>query len=246
MDDLTLATDYHFLEDVLRSVESGKRLIQNVVADGAMSSSTHQANNGNNNTNHSDHNKRQRRQDQTPAPALLPLEQQQSIKLNGKQKHFVQRAASKGVTVLIQPSVLQRHKQNKSYSTREGGLFWTVEWRIHRHRHHHDDGDDKQSSLVVDTQLTLVKDDVELMEAWKQCALSSSTDVSLESHHMLLKRIPCPANQPLYIKLSQSSTLETWLRDMSVIEFPTIEMVPSARLDDFPLLVQEEAEETRV
>ena len=78
-------------------------------------------------------------------------------------------------------------------------------------------------------------------DALRQFMDTHKLKINMAVHHLLIKRIPCPANQSLYSELSRQFSLATCLRDRTLIEFPTIEIVPRDQLDQFPLLVQDES-----
>jgi hypothetical protein len=63
----------------------------------------------------------------------------------------------------------------------------------------------------------------------------------IDNLHLLIKKLPCPSNQPRYVKLEKSTaaTLKDALRGMTVIEYPTIEVVQTKDLDKYPRMIQE-------
>jgi hypothetical protein len=70
------------------------------------------------------------------------------------------------------------------------------------------------------------------------------------THVVLLKKLPCPAHQPLYIEISTSSTIRDALQYATVYEYPTFHLVPHGLLSGFPRMitcvVEEEEEEEEV
>ena len=238
MNDSTIQSDYLFLESVLGTLESGRKLIQQ---HGGASASTRRdsghAGTANQPTSSNDNHPHKRPRVDAPSsslpslpPGLVPASLPQQSSMTAKQRHFVQQASQRGVTVLLQPSMMQRSQFNKSYATRQGDLFWTVEWRIHS----------SNNDEAPQTLRTLVKDKVMMDDALRQCLNAHKLDMDMTAHHLLLKCIPCPANQSLYSELSRQFSLSTCLQDRTVVEFPTIEIVPHDRLAQFPLLVQDE------
>jgi hypothetical protein len=278
MDDSTVNSDYHFLEDVLGQVESGKRLLRQV-GEAASAEQAGQAN-----------AKRQRRgQESTEgedevisshpliqsaeasADARLPglAVQQPSAATNAtkspqqhahpKWRHFEQQCTNRGVNLLLMPPGLERHKSNKSHLKKDV-LYWTVEWRIHQsltttaaatESTTPTESTARSSASTLPpvrvllskiSEQTIVRQAIQQVEPSEK---SSSTTVDSEdikdwsNYSLLLKRLPCPSHQPYYVKISDASTLASALKDMTVIEYPTIEVVPVSRSAEFPLAIQD-------
>jgi hypothetical protein len=280
MDDSTINSDYHFLEDVLGQVESGKRLLRQV-GEAASAEQAGQAN-----------AKRQRRglesstdndgsegtsshpliqsAEALAAVARLPglaVQQPSAGTTNSKSpqqhahpkwRHFEQQCTNRGVKLLLMPPGLERHKSNKSHLKKDV-LYWTVEWRIHQSpmtttttaTESTTPRESKARSIThapARVLLSKISEQTIVRLAIQQVEPSVSTtsggdDVKDWSNYsLLLKRLPCPSHQPLYVKISDTSTLATALKDMTVIEYPTIEVVPASRSAEFPLAIQDVSE----
>lgn len=206
MTDLTMQSDYHFLEDIVGNVESSKRSL--------LSSARVNDNN----------NKRAR-----TTTTLATVDHQQHQLLSGptppshpKWRHFQQQAASRGTTVLFLPEGMERHKSNRSH-IKSDKLVWTVEWILEG------TGDAYKRKVMLVSEDSIV---------WEQCRerfLSFDDD----SYTLLLKQLPCPANRATFVQISKSCTLETALKDMTVIEYPTIHVVHSSKLAEFPRAIED-------
>jgi hypothetical protein len=271
MDDSTVNSDYHFLEDVLGQVESGKRLLHQIGDAANTSTGTGQA-------------KRQRQgQDSTEGgkeascshpliqiaefsaarlpvavqqPTTRPPTQQQHS--HPKWRHFQQQCTSRGVNLLLMPPGLERHKSNTSHIKKDV-LYWTVEWRIHtpaatpttataiEGTAHPDSAEsmDRSSSKSPPARVLLSKisEQTIVRQAIQQVELSKlSDDEDWSNYSLLLKRLPCPSHQPVYVEVSDTASLATALKDMTVIEYPTIEVVPASRSTEFPRAIQDVSE----
>jgi hypothetical protein len=265
MDDSTVNSDYHFLEDVLGQVESGKRLLRQV-GEAAAAEQAGQAN-----------AKRQRRGQESAddgeneatathpliqsaeasaAAARLPtLSVQQPAAAtkspqqhaHPKWRHFEQQCTNRGVKLLLMPPGLERHKSNKSHLKKDV-LYWTVEWRIHQSLTTTTATTETESTVARNSsthpsarallskisEQTIVRQALQHVEPLLLDIKESWSDYSL-----LLKRLPCPSHQPFYVEISDTATLASALKDMTVIEYPTIEVVPVSRSAEFPLAIQD-------
>lgn len=207
MNDATLQSDYHFLETVLASMETGKRLIEEQGG------------------NHQVGNKRPRRgplveEKAPPATKHTLLAPQSNVPAQGKWRAFQQAAAAAGVKVVFMPEGMARHRSNRS-SVKKGALYWTVEIAVHKEDR--TQGPIRRLVHGVDPEKTL----------------TSIVGGELGSQSLLIRRLPCPSNQPNYVKLSNDATLATALRYMTVIEYPTIEVVPDSCLEDFHRAIED-------
>jgi hypothetical protein len=277
MDDSTINSDYHFLNDVLGEVESGKRLLRQV----GETSSAEQAGQA----------KRQRRGQESAdgdnealpshpliqsaeasvaARLTLPgvaVQQPTTTKspqqhVNPKWRQFQQQCSSRGVNLLLMPPGLERHKSNKSHLKKDV-LYWTVEWRIHSPATtiaaaattaFTTPTDAPKSMTSTSThpparvllskisEQTIVRNAIQQVESSKSIPSTSDGDDSVKdwsNYSLLLKRLPCPSHQPFYVEISDTATLASAIKDMTVIEYPTIEVVPVSRSAEFPLAIQD-------
>ena len=251
MDDATLASDYHFLEDVVGSVDAGKRLLRRV---GAAA--------GGSKTNAGTSNKRRRHDDSEetdaaaaePAHALLQaasvdpskrqiiLPPQQSSApaphrgpqplqhLPPRWRTFQRLAAARQTTVLFMPNGMERHRSNRSCAKKDV-LHWTIEWRLHSE----ENKDEQKRTKTTQTPETSVVGEV------LRSLLAEGS--SLESVSILLKRLPSHSNRPTYAELSSALTVREALHRATVYEYPTLDVVPHGRLADFPRLIAVQADD---
>jgi hypothetical protein len=125
--------------------------------------------------------------------------------------------------LLLMPPGMQRHKSNTSwYHAKTDTFYWKVDFVIHG----------APTSVL---SLPKISEHANLSEE-----LANAMPGISKSAHLLIKRLPCQTSSPLYVELDRKmSTLNTALQDMTVIEYPTIEVVPSGMLDRFPRYIQE-------
>ena len=225
MSDQTIQSDYHFLEDVLKAVDGGKRLLKDVGA--TLTQQPHQKNS---------HDMRHTEDESSvPLHPMLriqerhdeeePSNKRQRTSIAPKWQQLVQQADLRGTTLVLMPPGMQRHVSNTTwYHSKTNILYWKVDFVIHQ---------DNNSTRIISIPKLDENANVteELKKPWPQYT---------NEHHLLLKRLPCPSNQPTYVELDrQTSTLKSALRNQTVIEYPTIELVPTTRLSQFPLSIEE-------
>jgi hypothetical protein len=205
MSDFNIRSDYHFLEDVLTNIDGGKRLLRYMGA-------------------------AQYEPRKEGVPLIHPMMQlpqenddNEPQSKRPRTNRLVQKAEERGVTLLLMPPGMQRHKSNTSwYHAKTDTFYWKVDFVIHG----------APTSVL---SLPKLSEHDNLSEE-----LSKALPDTSNSTHLLIKRLPCRSNSPSYIELERkASTLNTALRDMTVIEYPTIEVVPLGLLDRFPRYIQE-------
>lgn len=130
-------------------------------------------------------------------------------------------AASKSIQILFQPQGMQRRTTNRSFA-KGSVIHWTVEVCLH--------GVDKS----IQRDLIQVPDDMNLQDA-----LTVAHFLLPAHHNVVTKKIPCPSRQPLYVQVDcRTNHLANALQDLTVIEYPTLEVIPIERLAEFPLAIE--------
>lgn len=219
MDDSTLQSDFFFLENVLQTVDGGKRLLkdmgarasggpQSLVAEITIPSADEQA----------------------------PASKKQKVMndLPPKWRRLVEQAKERDITLLLMPPGMHRHKSNTThYVAKTESILWRLEFLVH------DDKDDAshQPKVLINNKVT---EESKLMDEWNK-HMNNFVD---EDYHFLLKKLPCPSNKPQYVKIDKQGTLKDTLKGMTVIEYPSICVVKTKDLEKFPLLIQEVKTET--
>ena len=223
MNDATMQSDYHFLEDVLQTVDGGKRLLRNV---GAASTQQQQHENSTNETKNDGESVfvhpmlkiQQVNDEEEPQP--------KRHRSNNKWQRLVQQAELRATTLMLMPSGMQRHATNTTwYHQKTDTMYWKVDLNIH-------EADNTRSSRLV--SIAKLDENATLGDELKKAFPSLNTD-----YHLLLKQLPCPSNQPRFIELDRETTLKNALRDQTIIEYPTIEVVPTQALPKFPRAIEE-------
>jgi hypothetical protein len=169
--------------------------------------------------------------------AAAAAAQDRQAGLSNLQNH----ARHRGVTMLRLPSFMERHKRNET-CIRNKMIYWTVEWRLYPD-HDADDQHDKHNSLgaVKTTTVAQTCETTVLFDELRRLLQLENADAQLLAchHSLLLKHELSPANAPKYSMVASSSaTLADALTDQTIIEFPTVHVVPPTKLKDFPLLIQ--------
>jgi hypothetical protein len=241
MTDERLVSDYHFLEDVLRTMDTGKRVLRQTTGGGVVD-------------DRGGH-KRPRRpleaEDDatssgrpahplltasTVASTTLPLphqrqSQQDLSHLAPKWRHMARQTGQRRITLLFLPAGMQRRLHNQSYHVQKKDcLHWTVEWILHT--------DDATAAPRI--VRTTVSEQSALRDALPS-VLFRGQDATPHTGllHVLIQQIP----RATYATLSLDSTLREALVDLTVIEFPTLCLVTPARLSGFSIAVQAVGEE---
>jgi hypothetical protein len=199
MSDTTLTSDYFFLEDVMRHVKKPRLSL-------AIHTST---------TEPETHPLLQKI-DRTGSDRFQRLPQH----LPQKMRKLVQAAASRGTRILIQPSGLSRHQENRSYVNKEGIIYWSVEILIYRERDDANQCCEKKERILAGpfAETSRVRDVV-------------PTTIPTGCSYYL-RRFPSVVHQPIHV----DSTWKEILQDMTLIEFPTLYIGPQTK---FPQAITE-------
>jgi hypothetical protein len=260
MTDEMLQSDYHFLEEVLGTVDSSKRLLRHVGATAGAQTTGRRFKSPKTAT-------RDGQDSEAPLPlppphALLQLEKEANgqaasvdarlVVVGPSSGKFQNLAASRGVRVMHMPTGMERHQRNRSH-VKHGTIYWTVEWIMHTFDAHAGNHHPNcklpatafttptlsEKDSILDALSKLMQNDPE----WRRTIGSSSQQESLSwpppPFRLLLRRRPCPAGQPPFVELSATATLASALADTTVIEFPTIHVVHESRLSEFPCAISD-------
>lgn len=246
MNDGTIANDYHFLEDVLGAVERAKRTAGNAATTPTNAKKFKHSNQDSNDANHTtspphsmlqqienlkmgnDSNKstwstEAASSDPQSTDAPTSLQPNCCKDLGPKWRHFWQQASQRGINLLLMPTGMQRRKANLSYIKKDL-IHWKVDFRIHS----------LQPALPVDIQARKLSETTVLWDILQALDLGSC------HYHYLIQKLPCPSNRPCFIELcDQQATLQDILKGRTIIEYPTIDVVPASRLAEFPKAFEE-------
>lgn len=255
--DSNLLSDYFFLEDALTKRERGKNILKDLGLD-------------------MDKGFRKRMRDEEVMDNPIPLHPLTKLKIEKdtkdcslrinldsesktagqypKQKQkLVQKAKENGITLLLMPPGMERHKSNTStkYDPKTNKLFWKVEYIFHILS----DKDGTESKLILLVEKVsgeeILKTRLEcLLETKLSHSACAETRLALrpfcdgtnrlkESALTLMKIIPCKSSKPLYRKVDLGQTLHSIIQGTTVIEYPTIEVILQGSMSRFPLVITE-------
>lgn len=216
MTDSTLESDYHFLEDVLRNVESSKRVLPQ--KKGNISK------------------KPKREETATEGPHSLLEDSATDIissNLNDSEKKripprlrkFHSRAIEGGVAKIhYMPQGMSRNTMNKCHIRRQKAgetLYWSVEWNIQ-----------EEDSSKPTVKLATVAETAALR------TVCGALESKIENMALLIKQRRPDWSDDKYVQLNIDGTLKEALEGLTLIEFPTIKVIPEQRLQEYPVMMQ--------
>lgn len=178
-----------------------------------------------------------------------------------KHKQFlVQKAKERNIRLLLMPQGMQRHILNKSkYDAKKDRILWKVEIVFHVISAANDYSTEAKKHL----KSTIVLDRIPEHEAIypslckefekfishsapseTRCILrhfrESNTIHKIKSDAlMVMKRVPCRSSQPKFVKVDLKQKLREMLSGMTIIEFPSIDVVLPEDSQYFPLVIEE-------
>lgn len=228
MNDTSLRSDYHFLEDIVGELDGAQREFD-------------QANQKKKKPRRNHSNDLPPAQQQHPllqaaTPSSIPpkfnLPSSTTTTLCRNRKHLQSTARQHyGIHLLFLPPFMERHQQNKSRvgpknsSHRQSNtpiITWTVEWCLH-------------TSTPPERRRTQLDDHAHIWDHVREHVLSSSTQFLLR-----FQPHPAPVHQRRYVDIPTTTTscLAQVLSHSTLVEFPTLHIVPIQAQSDFPLLVE--------
>ncbi len=176
-------------------------------------------------------------------------------------QRLVLKAKERNITLLLMPPGMQRHIMNKTtqYDAKNDMIQWKVEVIFHIISK---TAAIKEFSIAERTKTTLIIDRIpenesvhdHLAKAFeKGLSHSSPAETRFILSHFrqnanyeiknevlaLMKKIPSKSSQPSYYKLDLKNSLGEMLNSMSIIEFPTVEIVSKEDARYFPLMIEE-------
>lgn len=136
-------------------------------------------------------------------------------------------AERRRIQVLVMPNGMSRHRNNtSSYDAKSNTIFWRVEWLF-----------EHEAALVDDraNERTPLKELVRrVISRQAPSARRSNYEACLDdSFHVLLKKLPGRANQPVFDMLDKDVGLDLALTGKCVIEHPTVHVVRSTELSKY-------------
>lgn len=253
--DSKLRSDYHFLEDVLNITDSTKRLAKNIGAASIHRPAKRPRHGHDNDSSESYklHN--------LPISPLLSLSMQDHNENNnlpksplqhnsceypqpttGGLRKLIQRANERGIRLLIMPNGMERRKRNTTkYFDKTDLIKWKVEWIFHN-----------CPGNVTTIQDQIFENSHLITELKKhvrsECKSNSKNRLPLKCPFrmidpdqlcVLLKRTPCASNRPKFFSLDPSLTLRQALKEKTIIEYITLDVVLPQNVSSFPLMIKD-------
>lgn len=130
---------------------------------------------------------------------------------------------------------MQRRLQNQTHLKKDV-LHWTVEWIIHPMASATAATAASQVQSPRTVRIITINEDLALQDALQQHqAQLQIKSNALNNVQLLIQQVPLKT----YAVVSTSVTLQEALRDRTVIEFPTIQVVPKERVSEFSIALQE-------
>jgi hypothetical protein len=159
--------------------------------------------------------------------------------LGPKWRHFWQQTSIRGVNLLLMPVGMQRRKDNSSHIKKDI-IYWKTEVRVHDPNEQptvHFLKLSEQALLLEELQKLSMSAGSEHAEMTAKALSGSTVERKM---HWLIQKLPSPSNRPCYSELTDSqATLQSTLKGMTLIEYPTIEAVPDEMLCNFPRAIEE-------
>ena len=136
----------------------------------------------------------------------------------------------RNVNLLLMPSGMEKRKNNStSFSNKTKTIYWKVEWKLHNIN----ESNCYISTLDRFSELSILETELKKHSDKFQKKIYPKDDI-----HLFIKYLPCVSNQPKYMKLSLNQNLQNALKNRTIIEYPTIEVVLTRDLSLFPTVIQ--------
>ena len=174
-----------------------------------------------------------------------------------KKQQLVHQARKRNTNLLLMAPILQRHKLNRTrYDVKKDIFYWKVEFRLHSRSGLKIGNPDQVSPKILivnfaSEQKTLQTYLESVLEANSSHSAGSMrsylkpfcrhghSDQLKDGISVLLKRLPCPSSRPKYVRVNVRETLNLILKDKTVIEHPSFEIVHAEDMSQFPLFIEE-------
>jgi len=138
-----------------------------------------------------------------------------------RMRRLVQQAERRGTTLQIMPPMMVRHISNTSwYSGPRDTITWKVEVVLH------------PSKSVVSFNLS--ENEENIIDHVTNHFEKEKISISSVELYLFLMRLPSSARNPRYTAVYPSDSLKAKLRGMTVVEHPTLHLVPKDIVDQFP------------
>lgn len=181
---------------------------------------------------------------------------------SGMKKKLVHNAQSimRNVHLLLMPKGMTRHKQNTSrFDVKKDCFFWRVEFIFHIYQIPFENNTPSipemqhiQLKLPINrmSERSVIRDELsnlmETSKSLKPYLKQFNIDHKQSDIFMYLKKIPSTSKKNYYKQLDKYQTLQTALNGMTIIEFPTIEVLLQKEYQlQFPTIIKEIINDTK-
>lgn len=138
-----------------------------------------------------------------------------------KFRRLLQQAEKRGTSLQLMPSMMVRHKTNTSwYCAPKDTITWKVEVVVHPSK--------------ATTSFNLSEHEEDLMGKVSSHCTKEKITIPTGENSLFLMKLPRTEAGPRYAELDPMASLKTALRGMSLIEHPTIHLVPNDIREKFP------------
>ena len=181
---------------------------------------------------------------------------------SGIKKKLVHNAKSmmRNVQLLLMPKGMTRHKQNTSrFDVKKDCFFWRVEFIFHIYQmpleNNTQTNPDMQHIQIRHpinrvSEKCVIRDELTNAMETSKCLKPYLNQFNIDSKHsdvfMYLKKIPSTSQKTQYKQLDKHQTLQTALNGMTIIEFPSIEvLLQKQHQHHFPTIIKEISNDTK-
>lgn len=155
--------------------------------------------------------------------------------LTKKYRRLLQQCERRDIQLQVMPAMMERHKHNNSwYCSARDMITWKVEIIVVQK--------ENEKSKNICFQMSENEDDIMSCiqnQCQKQGMVSNDDKTSNIGHcnyRLLLKKLPASAKSPQFFPLNENDTMKEFLKNKTVIEYPTIYCVETTLLHNFPLV----------
>lgn len=139
-----------------------------------------------------------------------------------KMQRLVQQAERRGIMLQVMPPMMVRHKSNSSwYCPPRDTITWKVEAIVCPSKTSvHFNLSENEENILSHVSKQIQKEGIPIPSGVEFC--------------LFLLRLPSSAKNPRYVEISDSDSLKTILRGMTIVEHPTLYLVPKEMRGQFP------------
>ena len=232
-----LISDYHFLEDALLVNRRAKRILDE------------------NTFSKKKHTKKAKSNWRNTSLLMYEDDSRQNRNINWFDERFNEQRSDcsiaqnlllrnafdrSNIKILFMPAGMDRHKRNKSYfHIKSSMLLWTIEFIFH--------SSPRNDALDQKVILDRIKDGNKIVDELKNAIEVSGhtssqlnySSSSIDEYYLFMKIEPSISSNQQFRKLDPSLSFRDGIKDMNLIEYPTIYVTHKSGINLFPSLIQD-------